>query len=458
MNASAAPLPPGPRLPALAQTVWALRDPVGFLQRCADRYGDIFRVRFLRFPTYVYVADPALAREVYATDRTVGHAGPTRKEFLEPLVGENSLLCLEGEEWLRQRKLIGPAFHRRQVERYDAQIVAIARDHLERWPREGVVQLRPLMQAMTLDVILRLVLGVSDPRRLERLREVLPGVVDPRAAIFLWALPDRAVARLSGSPLARRVAHPLRRFFRLRDELDAIVYAEIADRRSGAVGGEDVLSQLVAARDEAGRAMSDVELRDEMLTLLEAGHETTATALSWAFERLVRTPAVLGRLRRELAAGDEDYLDAVVKESLRHRSVVLDTPRVLSAPLEIGGYRLPEGTYVAPALPLVQHSASAFEDPEAFNPERFLDGGAGRDGFVAFGGGKRHCVGSHLALLELKVILAETLRRYDVTAVTAADEAARPAHVTLVPADLARVRVRRRADAGSQRAREDSNL
>jgi cytochrome P450 len=429
------------------QTAWLLRDPIDFLERCEARFGPIFRLKLLGFPNYVYVTTPQLAREVYATDRTVGHAGPVRRDILEPLLGENSLLCLEGEPWLRQRKLLGPAFHRRHVERYEQEIASIAARELERWSLGGPFQLRPRMQAITLEIILRLVLGVSDAERLERMRELLPGAIETGASPLVWAVPDRIWSLLDRSRLARRIPHPLRRFLVLRDQVDALVYDEIAARRREADSDrDDVLSLLIAARDEEGRGMSDVELRDELLTLLEAGHETTATALSWAFERLVRTPPALERLERELAAGREDYLEAVVKEALRSRSVVLDTPRLLSGPLRLGGHELQSGWYVAPALPLVQR-AGGRDDPDEFRPERFLGDDALRDGWVPFGGGKRHCVGSHLALLELRVIIRETLRRFELEPVDPAPERARPLHVTMVPGDLARVRARRRAPA-----------
>jgi cytochrome P450 len=189
--------------------------------------------------------------------------------------------------------------------------------------------------------------------------------------------------------------------------------------------------------------MGDRELRDELVTMLEAGHETTATALSWTFERLLRTPRVLERLRAELDEGGEEYLEAVVKEALRSRTVVLDTPRILTSPLALGDYEVPSGWYVAPAIPLVQHARSAYEDPEEFRPERFLDGRGAREAWIPFGGGKRHCVGSHLALLELETVIAEILRHRDLDPVDAPGEHVKMVHVTLAPAELGRIVARR---------------
>jgi cytochrome P450 family 135 len=442
-------LPPGPRLPMPLQTAAMVRDPVGFLARCERRYGPVFRVRLLGFPRYVYVADPQLAREVYAADRAGALGGEARRQFLEPAVGRHSLLCAEGDEWLRQRKLLAPPFHRRRIEGFDAEIAAIAREQIDRWPSTGEsLALRPRMQAITLEVILRLVFGISDQARLGRLRELLPALIDAGASPLLWVLPEWVRDRLPSSTALRRRPSPLRRFLALRDEVDEILYDEIRRRRAGARrDGQDVLSQLLESRNDDGRPMSDLELRDELVTLLEAGHETTATALAWTFERLVRAPDAIERLTSELREGREEFLDAVVKESLRSRTVILDTPRILTRPLELAGYEIPEGWWVAPALPLVQHSARVYSDPEEFRPERFLDGEGGREGWIPFGGGKRHCVGSHLALLELKVITREVLRRFELAPVDANPERARVVHVTLVPSELARVRVRPRERA-----------
>ena len=449
MTARANKLPPGPRLPMPVQTAWMLRDPVGFLTTCERRLGPVFRVRLLGFPRYVYVADPRLAREVYAADRAGALGGEARRQFLEPAVGRHSLLCAEGEEWLRQRKLLAPPFHRRHVEGFDSEIAAIASEHLDGWPPSRTpFALRPRMQEITLEVILRLVFGISDEHRLDRLRELLPALIEAGASPLLWVLPGPIRNRLDSSAALRRRPSPLRRFLALRDRVDEILYEEIRLRRTAPrEDRRDVLSQLLASRDDDGRPMSDVELRDELVTLLEAGHETTATALAWTFERLLRTPPVLQRLLAELAEGDEEYLEAVVKESLRSRPVVLDTPRILTSPLELDGYEVPAGWWVAPALPLVQGSRRVYEHPGEFRPERFLDGQSGREGWIPFGGGKRHCVGSHLALLELKVITRELLRRFELEPVDPAPERQRVQHVTLVPSELAEVRVRGRHGA-----------
>lgn len=426
------------------QTLEMVRDPVGFLERCQARHGDVFQVKFPSVSGYVYVADAMLAREVFATDRTVGRVGEVRRDFLAPLVGESSLLCLEGEKWLSHRRLIGPAFHRRQVERYGDQIDSIARQFIDGWPEQGTLQIRGHFQQITLEVILRVVFGLESGPRMRRLRALLPELIETGSTPFLALVPEAAWGWLDTSPAARRVPHPLRRFLRLRDEVNSLIYEELDERRaSGAEGRSDVLSVLLDSGEPEQDSLRRTELRDELITLLVAGHETTATALAWTIERLVRNPRVLRRLRDDIGRGDEEYLEAVVKEGLRARPVVLDTPRRLTEDLTFAGYEIPAGWYLAPALPLVQRSPHAFAEPDAFRPERFLEHGQDA-GWIPFGGGKRHCVGSHFALLELKVILRVCLQLFDVAAVDPRAERAKLQHVTLVPAELARVRVRRR--------------
>ena len=435
------PTPPGTRLPGVLFAAAMLRDPIGTLERMRDRHGPVFRVRFPGFPRYVYVATADLARQVYAADRTVGRAGDARRDFLEPLVGSHSLLCTEGEEWLQHRKLLGPAFHRRVVDDYRDTIAAIAREEIARWPAEQPFPLRPGMQAITLEVILRLVFGLSEGPRLDRLRPLLKELLDAASSPLIWLVPVSVWDPLLRRPRLRRLpTGALGRFVAARIATDRLLFEEIRERRAaGASGGTDALSVMIDDGE-----LDDHAIRDELLTLLQAGHETTATALAWAFERLLRHPQALERLVGEVRAGEDDaYLRAVVRETLRARPVVLDTPRLLSGPLELGGYTIPEGWLVAPAIPLVQREAAA--DADDFRPERFLDGNV--DGWIPFGGGKRHCVGSHLALLELEVVIAEVVRELDLEAPDAEPERERPVHVTLTPQHQATVVARPRVRA-----------
>ena len=406
-------LPPGSRLPAPAQTLRLLRTPIEFLEGCRARYGRIFRAKIIGYPRLVYVADRELARRVFDTDRDIGRAGEVRREVMEPLVGRSSVLCLEGDEWLRQRKLLGPPLHGRVVESYRDEIARIAADEIGTWPQARPFALRPRMQAITLEVILRVVFGL---------------------------LPLNSERILNSRLLASIPASPLRRFWRLRAEADALIYDEIERRRAEPDGeAADVLSLLLEARDPEGRPMSNEELRDELVTLLEAGHETTATALAWTFERLVRSPTVMARLREALDGGDEKYLDAVVKESLRTRPIVLDTPRLLDSTLDLDGYQIPEGWYVAPAIPLVHTDPDLYPDAAEFRPERFLEERIAPDAWIPFGGGRRRCIGSHMAMLEMRTVIAEVVDRVELHPAEPEPERARVHHVTLVPEKGTRV-------------------
>jgi cytochrome P450 len=310
------------------------------------------------------------------------------------------------------------------------------------------------MQEIMLEIILRLVFGIRDTYRLARLRALLPRLVDIDAATaVVLLLPPRLRAWTERSRLLRRMSFlPSSRFFGARDEVDRILYEEIEHRRTAAdAGGTDVLSRLLAARDDTGRPMSDQELRDELITLLEAGHETTATGLAWTFERLLRHPAALARLLDELDAGqDETYINAVIKESLRARPVVYDAPRLLDAPLKLGGYDIPADWFAAPLISLIHRDPEAYPQPEEFRPERFLGQGGddtsrANGSWMPFGGGRRYCVGAQLALLEMRVVIREVLQRLELHAPDPAPEAQKMKHVTFVPARQTRVIARARS-------------
>lgn len=419
------------------QTVAVLREPFRFLERLRDDHGPIASAHFLGGESAAYVTDPDLAREAFATDRTCGRAGEARKRFLEPIVGSASVLTLDGPEWLRHRELLGPCFHGERIERFAEQIGAIAAAEVERWPA-GEIVLREPMTRITMDVILRAVFGIDEGDRLARLRQLLPPLIES-GAHYAWLTPGTR-ARLErlagdGSPSRTRWL-PFGRFFRLRAEVDRLLFAEIDERRSASdlAARTDVLSMLLPARDPDGRALTDSELRDELMTLLAAGHETTSTALCWAFERLTRTPAAMMRLRDEIEAGEgEEYLDAVVRETLRLRPVIFDVARTLDQPLEIGGYEVPAGWYIAPGIVAIQTDPESWADPHAFRPERFSDERPNMRAWLPFGGGRRFCLGSHLALLEMRSVIREVLSRVTLTAPEAAGERIVVRHVTVQP-------------------------
>jgi cytochrome P450 len=421
-----------------------IRDPLGCMGELRDRYGPVITARFLGDEVAVYVTDPELAREAFATDRSCGRAGAARARFLEPLVGHESLLTLDGAEWQRHRELLGPSFHGERIERFATQIGAIAAAEVESW-EEGEIALREPMTRITLEVILRAVFGIAEGERLSRLRAVLPPLIDSGAR-YAW-LPPRLrerIERLAAGGARRRA--PYARLFRLRAEADRLLYAEIDERRrvDDLAERDDVLSMLLLARDEHGGGLSELELRDELMTLLAAGHETTATGLAWAFERLIRTPRAMRRLVAEIEVGEDEYLDAVVRETLRLRPVVYDVARLLDAPLELGGYEIPAGWYVAPGIAAIQHDPAQWADPQEFRPERFCDERPNMRAWLPFGGGRRFCLGSHLALLEMKSVIREVLTRVELRSPGGEGERIVVRHVTIQPRRGARALVARR--------------
>jgi cytochrome P450 len=433
-------LPPGSRLPAAVQTAMVVQRPIEFFRFNREWFGPVFRAQFVGVPRIVYVGTAALADQVLRTDRDIGEAGTARKNFLEPLVGTQSVLCLEGDAWLRERRRLGPAFHGERVRRLWGEAIAeIVAAEVARWPLGTPFALRPQMQRITLEVILRVVFGFDASARDEvqdQLRVVLPQIVDVGSNRAMAFVPARVAEWLDRSPLAQHLpVNPVAKFGRTKIAADALLYEEIGARRwLGPSGdGSDVLSLLIAS------GSTDEQIRDELITLLTAGHETTATGLAWLFERLLRTPSVMQRVREAVQADDEAYLDATVKEALRIRPVVLDAPRVLTAPLALDRYEVPAGWYVAPVIALVHSDPDVYPDPTSFRPERFLDGSRPPGSWIPFGGSRRLCLGIQLALFEMRVVLTEVLRRLSLHVVDQAPERPRLRGVTVAPEHLTRV-------------------
>jgi cytochrome P450 len=389
-------LPPGPRAPAAINTVRFARRPLDLLREWHARYGDVFTIRMLGFGTGVYVVDPDAIRELFTGDQSDLRAGEANS-FMEPVLGSHSVLVLDGNEHLRQRKLLLPPFQGSRVAAFREVIRDVAEREIARWQPGSRFVLRERMRAVTFEVICRAVFGVTEPERVERLRTTLGAVIDS-SPIFMVA----RAARVDLGPLS-----PGGRFVRRLRAADAALYEEIERRRGEPDLAErsDVLSLLLCARDEQGRGMTDEELRDELFTMLGAGHETTATGLAFALELLLHNPPVLARLREELAADDDFYLDAVVKESLRLRPVIDAAERTLTKPRTVAGWELPAGVKVYPGILLVQQREDLYPRAHEFRPERFLDEGVEPYSWLPFGGGIRRCIGAALAQAEMAEVL-----------------------------------------------------
>ena len=425
-------LPPGPRAPRWLQTMRWWTRPIPSFERFRARYGNRFTIRLLAAPPFVILADPGEVKEVFTAPPEVLHPGEGAR-ILEPVVGRNSVILLDEGAHLAQRRLMLPAFHGEQVARLTHVMADVAATQVERWPRDEPVALHPRLQALTLEVILRTVFGLDEGSRLARLRDRLTRVL---------ALGAGPISLLP--PLQRDLGafSPWRRFVRLRDEVDAELFALIEERRADPADRDDVLSLLLAARHEDGSPMSAQELRDELMTLLVAGHETTASELAFAFERLVRAPSVLARLTEEIAGGDGDaYLTATVQETLRRRPVLPNAaPRLVMQEVEVGGWRYPPGACLVAHAYLIHHDPAIYSDPYAFRPERFLDQPPGTYTWIPFGGGRRRCLGAAFATVEMKIVLRAVLERAQPRA--AGDgrlELSRRRSITLSPREGAQV-------------------
>lgn len=402
-------VPPGPRLPRPMQTAAWVSRPGPFMERCRARYGDTFTMKVANEGTWVMLAHPEAVRQVFTGDPRLLHAGEANI-VLRPLLGRHSVLLLDDAPHLAQRKLLLPPFHGERMKRYETLMTQIAEDEVAGWPVSESLALMPRMQALTLEIILRAVFGIREADRLDRLRRLLSTMLDstmrrPTAFAAMAMLGPKRVERLG---VFRRVIDPV----------DELLFDEIHRRRSdpGVAERDDILSLLVQATHEDGAPMSVQELRDELLTLLVAGHETTATTLSWALERLLRHPAAWQRLTDEAAAGEDSYLDATVKETLRLRPVLPIVVRRLRESMEIGGYHLPAGVTVAPCIYLVHRRADLYPEPYAFRPERFLDKPPGTYTWIPFGGGVRRCLGASFALFEMTTVLRVIARSAALTA------------------------------------------
>jgi cytochrome P450 family 135 len=449
-----AELPPGPRLPRAVQSAIWYRRAQWLLDTCQARIGDMFTLKIAGENDWVVTSDPDTVKQVFTGDPKKLHAGEANR-ILKPVLGSSSVLLLDDDAHLAQRKLMLPAFHGERMRRYRDLMSEVAAAEIERWPIGEPYALRPRMQAVTLEIVLRAVFGVSEGPRMEdlraQLRRVLDVVTNPLGGVALLVLGPERITQVD-------------RFRRMMERADRPIYEEIRERRAAAdlAEREDIMSLLLQATHEDGSPMSDTELRDELMTLLVAGHETTANALSWAVERLCRKPERMRRLTEEVHDSNTDgegeggvgggpYLQAVVKETLRLRPVISIVLRRLTEPMELGGRLLPAGTAIVPSIYLIHRRPDIYPEPREFAPERFLrDAGRWRGEreintytWIPFGGGVRRCLGGAFAQFEMEVVLRELILRRTVAPARAGDERVFRRAITETPRHDAEVLVGR---------------
>jgi cytochrome P450 len=431
------PTPPGVRLPVWLQTVLFGQFRPVLVPMLRRRYGNVFTIRVA--PTnrkLVMLADPADIKTVFAGASTTYHAGEGNA-ILGTVMGTHSVLLVDEEQHRRARRLLMPAFHGAALRGYQDLVTRLARAEVERWPVGRTFRAHDRMNAVTLEIILQVVFGVTDPARLDALRPLVRRITDIGVVIMLgWFYKG-----------LRRYGI-WRRYMEIQIELDRLLYAEIAQRRQAPDLAErtDVLSRLLHTADED--PLTDAELRDQLVTLLLAGHETTASALAWTLAELARRPEQLRAAQRAADDGDEEYLTAVVKETLRLRPVIFEIMRKVTEPIDIGGYRIAAGSFVSPSIGLVQSDPANHDAPDDFRPERFLAAQPAPNTWIPFGGGIRRCLGAGFSLMEATAVLREVLVRYDIRPDHIRPERQKARNITLVPARGARISIKtRNADA-----------
>jgi cytochrome P450 len=390
-----------------------------------SRYGPVFRTNDVIAGEIFHIAGRELIEQMFKWKPAEYSVGEPRR-LMELVTGPTSILLLDGERHMRMRKLMLPPFHGEAIANYAALIEQITNREIDRWRTGETIRTRTVAQTITMEVIIRAVFGITDADRVSELRRLLPRLssINP---VLTVAVVRRDLGRHS----------PWGRFIRDRERVDQMIYEEIEKRRQEPNGAprDDILTLLLSARDEDGSPLTDQEVRDELITILLAGHETTATSIGWAFERLLRSPAALERLTAEVDSAETgDYLDAVIKETLRVRPVVTEVFRAPTERVALGGYRFEPGTQLAASILLVQYDPELYPpDPEAFRPERFLEGAPEPYTWVPFGGGVRRCLGAAFAQLEMKVVISTVLARTRLRAPRARSEKGRFRGVTVAP-------------------------
>jgi cytochrome P450 family 110 len=411
-------LPPRPQMPRFLRTLKLIFRPIDYLDDYGKRYGDFFSVGSDENP-FVYVSNPQAIQEIFTIDAYQFDTA-MRGGILYLLLGENSLLALDGTRHQRERRLLMPPFHGDRIRTYNQLICEITQQVTAAWQVGKPFKVRSFMQEITLSVILKAVFGLQEGERLRQLRQLLSSMMD--------SIGSPASATMIFFPILQKdwgEWSPWGRFLRQKAEVDRLLYEEIRDRRTqNRLDGDDILTLLMSARDEDGQPMTDQELRDELMTLLVAGHETTASALSWALYWIHSLPQVREKLLLELANLPDKtdlnaiarlpYLTAVCQETLRiYPIAVFVVPRVLKEPLTIMGYHFKAGTVLAPCIYLTHHREDLYPEPKQFKPERFLERQFSPYEYFPFGGSNRRCIGMALAMMEMKLVLATILSRFE---------------------------------------------
>ncbi|CAN5539706.1 cytochrome P450 [soil metagenome] len=420
-------------MPMPLQTARFVFRPTSFLEAARAEHGETFRTHLLGPGEMTMISDPPSIKKLFAADR-VNTIAPGRNIVLGPILGTGSLLLQVDDEHMRRRRLMLPPFHCDRMRAYAETVAEATERAIASWPQDGEFALHPSMQAITLEVILRAVFGIEDSARRRELSEGLIAVLHETGTPAAFGLT---------MPGVRELPH-FRRFRRMLASADALLAEEIAERRADPQLSEreDIPSMMVSARFDDCEAMSDRELRDQLMTLLLAGHETTATGLAWTFDLLLHQPEVMAKLQDEIDAGEStEYLDAVISESLRIRPVVPMTGRQLREDSELGGYELPSGSIVMVSIYLAHTRPDVYANPYAFRPERFLDDGVETFSWIPFGGGTRRCIGAAFAQMEMRVAIATILRSVRLRAAAEGPERPTRRNVTLSPRNGTRVRL-----------------
>jgi cytochrome P450 len=431
-------------MPSALQAVgWALR-PLPFMQRCRERYGDVFTLRVRRGRPWVLLSDPAdVGKVLTITPELVLAGAGEANPLLGPLLGPRSVMLLDEPEHMTHRRFILPSFHGQRMRGYGEMMVEVAREEIARWPVGEPFALWPRMQAVSNEVVMRAVFSDTDTPQMRALRTLLKRLTD-------WLNDSGRLTLLSA--FGSRVLTQNAGFRAVIEPVEAAVLAEVRRRHAlGAPPDDGILSLLEQAYDENGTPMTEQELRDELITLLSDG--PTATSLAWAFERLLRHPDKLERLRAEVLHGEEElYTDAVVKETLRLAPAVPLVMRKLVEPMELGGHEIPAGTIVAPCIYLVHHREDVYPRPFRFEPERFLGRQPDNYTWIPFGSGVRRCVAAQFAQLEMKRVIQTVLREVDLGPAPEASgrQHATRSSVAFAPGEARAVVIRRRPKAGQQ--------